>query len=289
MTPVSLEDHAGDIIQKARSGQGFSLARLAEISHISESELRDIETWEHPASEETLSHLAKTLHLDTHKLSAIAHDRWRPLAPSPNLKNRVLSIEGSIGGYAVNGYILFDAHSRQAAAVDTAFAPEKMLSAVSAHQLTLKYVLLTHAHMDHMGGVEDLKKETGAAVYLHRDELARFQSQSSLKPDGFLDETQTLTLGSLEIGILCTPGHTAGGLSFLVSGTPKMAEALCFTGDALFSGSTGRSISSAGYRQLLNSLAQKVLTLNDQCIVLPGHGPCSTVGEEKHHNPFFDI
>ena len=292
ISPIPLEDHVGDILQKARAGRGLSLANLAVAVGIREAELRQIEDLNRQPSCDELHRLADSLELSTEKLSVIAEGAWSPREPPPELEAQVLCIRGSIGGYPVNGYILYDRESRTAACADTAFAPDKMLQALHANHLDLKYILLTHCHRDHMGGVERLKDQTGASVLLHRNELPLFRSQSRTNPDGFVDEETRLALGALQIGILDTPGHTPGGATYIVQ-TPNTSNLnpgfrpLCFVGDALFAGSTGRSMSPQGYRSLLASLSQKVLSLPDETLIFPGHGPLTTVGEEKRHNPFF--
>ena len=282
-----LEDHAGDILQKARSGLGLSLSQAALSAGISQAELRQFERLESRPPDAILRPLAGLLGLSAKKLGDIADDRWSPLPPPPELKEQALIIQGSIGGYSVNGYILYDRESRAAACADTAYDPEAMLAALSRNRLELKYILLTHCHQDHMEGVEQIKERTGASILLHRRELPLFSSQSRIQPDGFVDEPDRLALGALEIGILCTPGHTPGGTTYVVRDPRGQKRPLCIVGDALFAGSTGRSMSPEGYRDLLDSLSRKVLSLAEETVILPGHGPLTTVGEEKRRNPFF--
>lgn len=282
---MALEDHLGDILQKARAGRGLSLSRLARASGLEESAIRRIEDLERSPSAGELKRLGGALGLDAEKLAAIAEGSWEPERPPADLKEQVLHIRGSIGGYPVNGYILYEARDRRAAAVDTAYDAEAMLEALSAHGLSLQYVLLTHCHRDHMGGVEALKRRTGAAVLLHANELPLFRSQSRLNPDGFVNEQTPLALGKTRIQVRSTPGHTPGGVTYIADA--EAARPLCFPGDALFAGSTGRSMSPAGYESLLASLADKVLSLPDETRIFPGHGPPTTVGEERRHNPFF--
>jgi glyoxylase-like metal-dependent hydrolase (beta-lactamase superfamily II) len=213
-------------------------------------------------------------------LAASADGSWTPEPPPEWLQEKVIIVYGKIGGYPVNGYILFDRQSHDAACIDTAYDPDKMLKALDGHRLYLQYVLLTHAHQDHMGGAERLKARTGASLCLHPQEMPLFSSQSRLKPDGFLEEGQELSIGKTRLKVLATPGHTPGGVTYVSKG-------LCFVGDALFAGSTGRSMSPQGYQTLLTSLRQKVLSLPEETVILPGHGPVTTVGNEKRHNPFF--
>jgi len=275
-----LEDHHGDILQKAREGKGLSLAEVAQSAGLTQTQLSQIEEGTRIPSPDQIQSLARLLGLKAKKLLAITHGSWAPQQPPRWLKEKVMIIQGEIGGYPVNGYILYDARAQEAACIDTAFDPEKMLKSTEAHHLHLKYILLTHAHQDHMGGVEILKEKTGAGLYLHQAELPLFSRQSRLTPDGFVADGQEISIGRLRLKALSTPGHTPGGVTYV-------SEGLCFVGDALFAGSTGRSMSSQGYRGLLTSLRQKVLSLPDETVILPGHGPTTTVGEENLHNPFF--
>lgn len=275
-----LEDHFGDIIQKARIGKGLSLDALADLSAIRQKQLRHIEEGGHPPHPDQIRSLAAALELNPEKLSAIAGNSWFP-SPSPHwLSQKVIAVHGRIGSYPVNGYILYDGETREAACIDTAYDPEQMLKILETHQLRLKYLFLTHCHQDHMGGVETLKAKTGGGLYLHREEMPLFSKQSRLTPDGFIHEGAAFSIGRLHLKAISTPGHTPGGVTYL-------SEGLCFVGDALFAGSTGRSMSPQGYQNLLTSLRQKVLSLPDETVILPGHGPTTTVDEEKRHNPFF--
>ena len=279
-TGILLEDHFGDIIQKARMGKGLSLAELASATGITQSQLQQIEDYAFTPPEDQMHHLAACLGLDAQKLIAIANGKWTPEPPPHSIEEKVIIIRGMIGVYPVNGYILFDGQTQEAACIDTAFDPEKMLKAIAAHHLNLRSILLTHCHQDHMGGVEALKEKTGATLYLHREEMPLFSRQSRLTPDGFIEEGIEISVGRLRLRPLSTPGHTLGGATYT-------SEGVCFVGDALFAGSTGRSMSPQGYQSLLISLRQKVLSLPEKTVIFPGHGPPTTVGEEKRHNPFF--
>ncbi len=279
-TESLLEDHYGDIIQKARLGKGLALPDLARVSGLTQTQLDQVEEGTLTLQPDHLQHLAECLGLDAQKLAAIANGAWAPQPLPSGLKDRVISVRGMIGSYPVNGYILYDGQTREAACIDTAYDPEKMLKSIEAHHLHLRTILLTHAHHDHMGGVETIKAKSGASLYLHRDEMLLFSGQSRLTPDGFVTDGLEISIGRLRLKTASTPGHTPGGVTYITEG-------LCFVGDALFAGSTGRSMSPNGYQSLLTALRLKVFSLPDDTVIFPGHGPTTTVGEEKRHNPFF--
>src|SRR4029077_21072976 len=113
----------------------------------------------------------------------------------------------------------------------------------------------------------------------HQKEAPLYHNAKIKDPDRFIEEGNEIRLGRWNIRALETPGHTPGGVTYLVDG-------MAFVGDALFAGSTGRSMSASGYRMLISSLREKVLSLGPDTVLFPGHGPAQTVGEEREHNPF---
>lgn len=276
-----LEDTFGDILGKARWGKGVSIEALATQSGITGTRIVDLEEGALPNGEEVEA-LASPLGLQPDRLRAIAEERWHP-KPHPDwVKRSVLPVQGHIGSYAVWGYLLFDEQTRKAALIDTAHDPKGVLAVLEKNRFQLVFILLTHAHPDHIGGVEEIRRETGAAVYLHPDERATLGRPL----DGSVPakEGLRLSLGPFDILALSTPGHTPGGTTYFVQ---ERERATAFTGDALFAGSVGRSRSTQSYFLLLEGIRKKILTLPEETPLFPGHGPSTTVGQEKDNNPFF--
>lgn len=278
--PSNLEDNFSDIIQKARTGLGRSVEAVAKAAGLSPSAVRVLESGERPPDENEAMAIAKALELDGAKLYPIATGAWQPKAPPERTAPSVICLNGSYRGYEVHGYLCFDPDSREAVLIDTAYEPEKPLAALKEHNLTLRMILLTHGHGDHMGGLDELRKTTGARVAVSGEGMALYEKHTRQSPDLLIGRSGTIPVGPLRFNVLSTPGHTPGGITY-------HSGSVAFTGDALFAGSTGRSMSPEGYATLLSSIREKILTLPAGTRLFPGHGPSTTVGEERAHNPFF--
>ena len=195
-----------------------------------------------------------------------------------------------LGELEVNSYLLWDEETLEAACFDPGGPPQEILAELTQKRLKLKYILLTHGHYDHIGGVNELKANTGALVVIHAadaDMLANpdlnlsaiFGRQIVVKPDQLLADGDVLCLGSQMLKINHTPGHTPGGISVTSSG-------LLFSGDTLFAGSIGRTDLPGGDQTILNRSLRRLVQLPDETRVFPGHGPETTIGREKQFNPF---
>ena len=195
-----------------------------------------------------------------------------------------------LGPLQTNSYLL---HSgKQAIAVDVGGEPEPMLEYLTTHGLTLAAICITHRHFDHVYGVAELQQATGAPVYISADDDCLADTESA---QGGLWEfpsvtpytAQPIAMGNTSVGgmaceVLATPGHTPGGVSLFFP-----AENLVFTGDALFYRSIGRTDFPGGdHEGLLRSVSQVLFALPEDTVVYPGHGPSTTIGDEKKSNPF---
>jgi len=220
--------------------------------------------------------LAEVLNLDGTKLLDIATEQWEPEPPqemsAANLE--VITVSAPVGGWPVNAYLLICKATDDAAIIDTAAHPDLILEQLYARNVNPTAILLTHAHRDHTDGLSQLQTETGCDTYIHKNE-PKPQSNSALRE---VVHGDVLSVGELIITVVNTPGHTTGGCSFLT-------QNVAFVGDAIFAGSVGGP--NISYQDEIESVRDNLLSLPDTVRLFPGHGPSTTVGEEKQHNPFF--
>jgi glyoxylase-like metal-dependent hydrolase (beta-lactamase superfamily II) len=200
-----------------------------------------------------------------------------------------------VGLLQCNCTILGSEQTGEAIVIDPGDEVPRLLERISRHRLTVKHIIATHGHIDHVGGLKELKDATGAPVYLHRGDLFLYQAlpmQAALiglatppetEIDAHLDEGDELGAGEIKLSVYHTPGHTPGSLCFH---TPGETGRL-FAGDTLFLGSIGRTdLWGGSFEEIMDSLRGKVVTLPEETVVVPGHGPQTTIGREKRLNPF---
>jgi hydroxyacylglutathione hydrolase len=266
---ISLEDNAGDIIGKAQRGLSMSDSELAEKAGIDSADARKLRDGKF--DEELLARIAPVLNLSASALGDLAKGTWQP----KNVELAGLAqFNTPYHGITVNAYLVWDAQSREAVVFDTGADCGEILRQIEHDKLSVKLILLTHAHSDHIADLSRLVKQTGASVYISQRESA--------KPAQPIAEGKTFRVGALDIESHLTWGHSEGGMTYVVTG---LAHPVAVVGDSLFAGSMGGG--NISYDAAVQNNLQKILTLPDETILCPGHGPMTTVGEEKVHNPFF--
>lgn len=259
---VPLEDEFPDIVEKALSGLGIDEERLSFKAGIPLKRVLDLLSGRRPEREEVMA-IARVLHLKGDRLFAIAEGRYQPAPLPPEIEKRLITVRGYLGGYEVKAYLFFK--GGEAILIDTACNPEGILEVLRKKGMELKAIFLTHGHGDHVGGVEGILRELSVPVYRGGT--------------GSIRDGEEIRVGSIGVRCLHTPGHTRDSFSYLLEG-------LCFVGDTIFAGSIGRSNPPSLYSLHLRSIKERILTLPDPTILLPGHGPATTVEEERENNPF---
>lgn len=281
---MALEDDVSDILKKARLGQGLTTAEVARRADLPESAIVKMERGARIPERDEIEALAPALGLRADPLGQIARQQWEPAAWHADADScPVVTVVGDIGGYAVNGYVLYDPGTRRAVVIDTAYAPERMVAELKQRGLELVAVCLTHGHLDHAGGLEQILAFRRVPVYfgMADQNLMSWQPPQDLVAPA--EDGGTIRVGDLTVQALETPGHTPGGFCFT---TEYGDQPLCFVGDTLFAGSIGRANPFSLYPRHLESLRQRLLSLPSSSLLFPGHGPSTTVHEEREHNPF---
>jgi Zn-dependent hydrolases, including glyoxylases len=191
-----------------------------------------------------------------------------------------------VGAYAANCYILMDENTKEAAVIDPGADANTLIKAVKDMNAKVKYILLTHGHADHTGAAVQLKNEFNSPVYINEQDYKLINNGEFMygdiaeNVDKYINEGDTFNIGSIKIECISTPGHTPGGICFLVND-------MVFTGDTLFDGSIGRTdLAGGNFETIIKSIKEKLMKLPEGITVFPGHGPESSIGKEKMHNPF---
>jgi len=271
-----LEDDFCDILKKAQRGVGLETADLAARSGL---DAAAIEAWrggDGAPGDDAARTLARLLGLDPGKLADAAARRWHPANGLPSdVRHHPHDPHPS------NGYLFFLDDGRTAALIDPAGLPATILGAIAEGPFALRYILITHKHKDHCDATADVARAfPDAQIVMHRSDSGAIGGLAA-RALPILDGDELPFGDAAAIRMLHTPGHTDGSSCFLFRST-------LFTGDTLFAGSVGGAYGDKStYRDIIDSIRFKLFALDDATVVAPGHGPPSTIGEERAHNPFF--
>jgi len=199
-----------------------------------------------------------------------------------------------VGPLQCNCSIVGDETTHEAMVIDPGDEIQSILAVVRKHNLQVKQIVITHAHIDHVGGAMKLRAATGAPILLNQNDydlLKMLDIQASwirVPPPGKVEidrnigQADTVKTGSLTANVLFTPGHTEGSVCLYFPN-----EKTLIAGDTLFAGSIGRTdLPGGSFEKIIDSLHEKLLALPDDTLVIPGHGPQTTIGEERENNPF---
>jgi glyoxylase-like metal-dependent hydrolase (beta-lactamase superfamily II) len=273
---IPLEDDPSDILRKASRGVGVDGAELARRTGLDPAAIVAWIKGDGVPAEDQARAVARVLRLDPGKFADAAARRWYPGAEvPPDVRHHPHDPHPS------NGYLFFLHDGKTAALIDPAGYPRTLLNAVNEGPYALRYILITHKHADHCDATADVARAfPDAQIVMHRADvkvIGNLAARAIPVTDG--DE---LAFGDdASIRMLHTPGHTDGSSCFLFRST-------VFSGDTLFAGSVGGVFADVStYDDLLASIRFKLFALDDHTVVMPGHGPPTTIGEEKSHNPFF--
>ncbi|MCH2059627.1 MAG: MBL fold metallo-hydrolase [Verrucomicrobiales bacterium] len=267
---IELEDFSEDIIGKAMRGLAITPPQLSALSGVGEQHIKAL--LEGNFNEQAARAIAPHLALSADALVASAQSMWRP---DPVEIEGLEIFNTPWRDMRVNAFVLWDPGSGQAAAFDTGADAGAMIDFLEKKSLTLGAVYLTHTHGDHIADLDRLL-DTFSQPPVYVSEHEPLQGTIAIAAG------HSARIGGLTLETRLTHGHSRGGHTYVVTG---LARPIAIVGDALFAGSMGGGMVS--YSDALETNRQQIFTLADNTVVCPGHGPMSSVGEEKQHNPFY--
>ena len=273
---MPLEDHLGDILHKARTSAKVSLDAAATAAGLTAAEFSALESSGTTARKPNLAVLAPLLRLHPQKLERIAGG-WLPAAPDLGRWRELRLIPTTQGGNTVNCFLVWDEVTREAALFDTGWDAQPIFELIDQNGLQLRHLFLTHTHEDHIAAMDALRARFPKLLLHTGSRSAPVQHRN--RPTDFLH------LGSLRITNREVPGHSEDGVVYVVGNWPDDAPHVAMVGDTVFAGSLATGFVST--ELLRHSVRHQIFTLPPETLLCPGHGPLTTVAEEKANNPFF--
>lgn len=272
MSLIPLEDNFTDVIGKAQRGWKISDAELCRAAEVSAEDLAAVKAGR--PIDAVLRRVARHLRLDPDALQDLAHARWWPRQPV--FPRGFAMFSTRFEDLAVNSYLVWDSRSRLAAAFDTGADCGAMLDVIAAEGLTVRDIFITHTHEDHVADLKRLAKETGAVVWASEREPVSHPGARTFA------ENAHFHLGEVAVKTMLTNGHSPGQTTFFVTG---LSWPLAVVGDSLFAGSIGGS--PEHFAEQHRNDVHKIFRLPRDTVFACGHGPLTTLAEERVHNPFF--
>lgn len=272
---MNLEDHIGDIIRKARQAASGSTEAAAAAAGLSPAEFSQLEETGSTAKTPNFRALAPLIGLDGAKLERIAKG-WQPSIEDMGLWREIRQITTSKDDMTVNCYLVWDEVTREAALFDTGWDAAPIFKIIDENQLQLRHLFITHTHEDHVAALAQIRE---------RYPKLRLHSGSKHAPaDQRNRANDFIHLGSLRITNRETPGHAEDGVTYIVGNFPEDAPGVAIVGDCIFAGSIGRGFVSTDL--LKQKIREQIFSLPPDTLIAPGHGPFTTLAQEKENNPF---
>lgn len=273
---MTLEDHVGDVLRKARMMAGIPAEESAAAATLTPAQLDVLEQSGTAPAAVDWQGLGARLSLHPAKLRRLA-EGWlpRPVDASGWREFRMVTTSGE--NMSVNCYLVWDEVTLEAALFDTGFDAAPIFALLDEHQLKLEHIFITHSHGDHVAALEAVR---------NRHPRARLHTSSPSAPPQHRNRANDfIHLGSLRITNRDTPGHAEDGVTYVVGNFPDDAPNLAIVGDALFAGSMGGAPGRGALAR--GKVRDQILSLPAATLICPGHGPLTTVGEQLEANPFF--
>jgi glyoxylase-like metal-dependent hydrolase (beta-lactamase superfamily II) len=271
MARIPLEDNFNDVINKAQRGLKVSDEDLAARAEISLADLAAVKAGK--PIDAVIRRIARHLKLSPDALEVLTHKRWYPQLP--DFPKGFAAFNTPYDDITVNSYLIWDPRAKLAAAFDTGANSQGMLDVIHAEGLTLRYIFLTHTHEDHVADLPRLTAETKAEVWVS-------ELEPTVPDAKTFKENAHFHIGSLAIKTLLTAGHSPGLTTFFVTG---LSWPIAVVGDSIFASSMGGS--AEHFADQFRNDKEKILTLPRDTVLACGHGPLTTLAQEKQHNPFF--